>query len=163
MVRLITHNLLSCPSKLCSYPTNFPLQFRNVSRIELIDQDFNEDFVRGFLSRLEWHALCTSAQQLGDTSLPTERPDFDDPQAVPLDLIQKLHHVLLEVSPTINPYEKRENPKTLALKPLTEYSSLHQIVVMDGEMVCPSPACGHIFLIKDSIPNMLLAEHEIRK
>ncbi|SCZ89173.1 BZ3501_MvSof-1269-A2-R1_Chr9g10068 [Microbotryum saponariae] len=125
MVRLITHNLLSCPSKLCSYPTNFPLQFRNVSRIELIDQDFNEHFVRGFLSRLEWHALCTSAQQLGDTSLPAERPDFDDPQAVPLDLIQKLHHVLLE------------------------------IVVIDGEMVCPSPACGHIFLIKDSIPNMV--------
>ncbi|SCV69654.1 BQ2448_1048 [Microbotryum intermedium] len=143
MVRLITHNLLSCPSKLCSYPTNFPLSFRNVSRIELIDQDFNEDFVRGFLSRLEWDALRTSAQQsggwykpelgdqqLGDTSLPTERPEFDDPQAVPLDLIQKLHHVLLE------------------------------IVVMEGEMVCPSPACGHIFRIKDSIPNMVRSQKE---
>lgn len=68
---------------------------------------------------------------------------------------------------------------------MTDYRWGAQIVVSDGEMVCPQ--CEHVYRIKDSIPNMvrlsprpgdvpasvltrrgspdcqLLAEHEIRK
>ncbi|CEQ42009.1 SPOSA6832_03778 [Sporobolomyces salmonicolor] len=123
MVRLLTQNLLSCPSRACSYPQNFPLAFRNVDKLELVDAEFNEEFLRGVLSRLEWAGLRKSAAEV--------TPDLTHPEAVSLDLLKTLHHVLLE------------------------------IVVRDGEMVCPQ--CEHVFKIKDSIPNMLLAEHEIRK
>ncbi|GAA5943473.1 hypothetical protein JCM1841_003056 [Sporobolomyces salmonicolor] len=131
MVRLLTQNLLSCPSRACSYPQNFPLAFRNVDKLELVDAEFNEEFLRGVLSRLEWAGLRKSAAELGNTDLPEQAPDLTHPEAVSLDLLKTLHHVLLE------------------------------IVVRDGEMVCPQ--CEHVFKIKDSIPNMLLAEHEIRK
>jgi len=64
MVRLITQNLLSCPSRACAYPTNFPLTFRNVERLEMVDAEFNEEFVRGVLSRIEWQALRKSAAEV---------------------------------------------------------------------------------------------------
>ncbi|GAA6005937.1 hypothetical protein JCM10207_007281 [Rhodosporidiobolus poonsookiae] len=131
MVRLITQNLLSCPSRACSYPANFPLAFRNITRLEMAEQEFNEEFLRGVLSRIEWGALRKSAAELGDTSLPEQSPDLINPASISVELLKTLHHVLLE------------------------------IVVADGEMVCPQ--CEHVFKIKDSIPNMLLAEHEIRK
>lgn len=64
MVRLITQNLLSCPSRACAYPTNFPLSFRNVTKLEMVEADFNEEFLRGVLSRLEWQALRKSAAEV---------------------------------------------------------------------------------------------------
>lgn len=63
-VRLITQNLLSCPSKVCAYPHNFPLSFRNVERLEMVEAEFNEGFVRGFLRKLEWDALRKSAGEV---------------------------------------------------------------------------------------------------
>ncbi|GAA5976142.1 hypothetical protein JCM11641_003292 [Rhodosporidiobolus odoratus] len=131
MVRLITQNLLSCPSRACSYPTNFPLAFRNVTKLEMGEAEFSEEFLRGVLSRIEWAALRKSAAELGNTDLPEHSPDLTQPEAIPVELLKTLHHVLLE------------------------------IVVCEGEMVCPQ--CEHVFRIKDSIPNMLLAEHEVRK
>jgi len=64
MVRLITQNLLSCPSRACAYPTNFPLTFRNVAKLEMVDAEFSEEFLRGVLSRLEWAALRKSAAEV---------------------------------------------------------------------------------------------------
>ncbi|TFY59204.1 hypothetical protein EVJ58_g5924 [Rhodofomes roseus] len=90
MVRLITHNLLACHVKGCT-SNNFPLQFKDV-QVELREAEFNPDFLRGFIPRLEWGALVDAARQLGDTSLPAEPPEMLDD-----DFLQKLHHVLLEV------------------------------------------------------------------
>ncbi|EGN97341.1 hypothetical protein SERLA73DRAFT_139508 [Serpula lacrymans var. lacrymans S7.3] len=90
MVRLITHNLLACHVKGCT-TNNFPLQFQDV-QIELQEAEFNPDFVRNLLPRLEWGALVDAAKQVGDTSLPPEQPEMTDD-----DVLQKLHHVLLEI------------------------------------------------------------------
>ncbi|KZT65720.1 Trm112p-domain-containing protein [Daedalea quercina L-15889] len=90
MVRLITHNLLACHAKGCT-SNNFPLQFKDV-QVELREAEFNPDFLRGFIPRLEWGALVDAARQLGDTSLPAEPPEMLD-----VEFLQKLHHVLLEV------------------------------------------------------------------
>ncbi|KAJ3490090.1 hypothetical protein NLI96_g1656 [Meripilus lineatus] len=90
MVRLITHNLLACHAKGCT-SNNFPLQFKDVA-IEIREAEFNPDFLRGFLARLEWGALVDAARQLGDTSLPPEVPDMLDD-----DFLKSLHHVLLEI------------------------------------------------------------------
>ncbi|KAJ3937491.1 MAG: hypothetical protein NXY57DRAFT_981064 [Lentinula lateritia] len=90
MVRLLTHNLLACHVKGCT-SNNFPLQFQN-AQIELREADFNTDFLKNFLPKLEWKALVDSAKDLGDTSLPLEQPEMLDDE-----FLKNLHHVLLEI------------------------------------------------------------------
>ncbi|KAH9979415.1 Trm112p-domain-containing protein, partial [Lactifluus volemus] len=90
MVRLITHNLLACHAKGCT-TNNFPLKFSNV-KLALREADFNPDFLRGFLSRIEWDALIQASREIGDSSLPQERPEMLDD-----DFLKQLHHVLLEI------------------------------------------------------------------
>ena len=62
MVRLITHNLLACHVKNCT-SNNFPLAFNNV-QIELREAEFNSDFLRGFLPKIEWDALANAAREV---------------------------------------------------------------------------------------------------
>ncbi|KAG6375329.1 hypothetical protein JVT61DRAFT_3557 [Boletus reticuloceps] len=59
MVRLITHNLLACHARGCT-TNNFPLLFRDV-QINLQEQEFNPDFIKNFLPKLEWRALVDAA------------------------------------------------------------------------------------------------------
>ncbi|KAF9039276.1 hypothetical protein BJ165DRAFT_378079 [Panaeolus papilionaceus] len=90
MVRLITHNVLACHAKHCS-TNNFPLQFKDV-KVEIREAEFNADFLKGFLPKLEWKALVDTAKELGDISLPLEQPEMLDDE-----FLQNLHHVLLEI------------------------------------------------------------------
>ncbi|KAF9492117.1 Trm112p-domain-containing protein [Pleurotus eryngii] len=90
MVRLITHNLLACHAKGCT-TNNFPLQFKD-AEIEHREAEFNPDFIRGLLPKIEWKPLVDTTKMLGDTSLPDERPEMMDD-----DLLKTLHHVLLEL------------------------------------------------------------------
>ena len=62
MVRLITHNLLACHVKDCN-SNNFPLEFKNV-QLEIREADFNPDFLRGFMPKLEWTALVNTAKEV---------------------------------------------------------------------------------------------------
>ena len=62
MVRLITHNLLACHAKGCT-TNNFPLKFSNI-KLALRDADFNPDFLRGFLPRIEWDALVQASREV---------------------------------------------------------------------------------------------------
>lgn len=116
MVRLITHNLLSCHSRHCSPPSNFPLRFEACTKVEVRPVDLNEAFLRPFLVKLDWKALASAARQvrfssvtdcgtrsswtwqLGDESLPEEPPALDSLEEVDEQTLQALHHVLLEVS-----------------------------------------------------------------
>lgn len=96
-MRLLTHNLLSCHSRHCTQTSNnFPLTFKDV-KLELIEADYNESFLRGFLPKLDWDALVLTARSLGDTSLPEKGPEASE-STVDDDLLRRLHHVLLEVS-----------------------------------------------------------------
>ncbi|KAJ8457442.1 hypothetical protein ONZ45_g18311 [Pleurotus djamor] len=96
MVRLITHNLLQCHAKGCN-TNNFPLQFKN-AEIELREAEYNADFIRGFLPKLEWKALVDTAKELGDTSLPDEQPEMMDD-----DTSKSLHHIHVEEGQMICP------------------------------------------------------------
>lgn len=95
-MRLLTHNLLACHAKGCGASSNnFPLHLRNV-QLELIDAEYNDVFLKGFLPKLHWPALVFAAQQLGQTALPEQEPDFT--QQEPSDeLLHALHHILLEL------------------------------------------------------------------
>ncbi|MBW0519216.1 hypothetical protein O181_058931 [Austropuccinia psidii MF-1] len=133
MVRLITHNLIACNAKTCSAPKNFPLRFENVQKVEIKEISINRDFIMGVLNKLDFNALLYASRALGDTSLP---------DSIPLEQIQ--------------------NPQQIPTETLEAlHHTLLEIHVQDGDMVCPS--CGHVFGIRDGIPNMLLAEHEIKQ
>ena len=67
MVRLITHNLLACHAKGCT-SNNFPLQLKDV-QIALREAEFNPDFIRGFMPKIEWNALFNAARQVPSCSL----------------------------------------------------------------------------------------------
>ena len=62
MVRLITHNLLACHAKGCT-TNNFPLALKDV-KLELREAEYNPDFVRNFLPRLDWSALVHAAREV---------------------------------------------------------------------------------------------------
>lgn len=62
MVRLISHNLLACHVKGC-HTNNFPLRFAN-ARVELKECDFNPEFLKAFLPKIEWSALVGTARQV---------------------------------------------------------------------------------------------------
>ena len=66
MVRLITHNLLACHAKGCT-SNNFPLRLDGVT-VEIREAEFNADFVRNFVPRIEWKALVDTAKEV--RSLP---------------------------------------------------------------------------------------------
>ena len=65
MVRLITHNLLACHAKGCT-TNNFPLKLQNVT-VEVREAEFNADFLRGFLPRVEWTALVDAAREVRES------------------------------------------------------------------------------------------------
>src|SRR6267154_3134623 len=67
MVRLITHNLLACHAKGCT-TNNFPLKLTNIE-LALREAEFNPDFLRGFLPRIEWDALIQASREVRNTSL----------------------------------------------------------------------------------------------
>ncbi|KAJ7220065.1 hypothetical protein GGX14DRAFT_585348, partial [Mycena pura] len=90
MVRLITHNLLACHVKGCT-SNNFPLQFKD-AQVVVRESEYNPDFLRGFISKIDWPALTGAARGLGDTSLPDQMPEMPDD-----DFLKALHHVLLEI------------------------------------------------------------------
>ncbi len=63
-MRLLTHNLLACNARTCvTTSNNFPLAFKGV-QLELIEAEFNEDFLRGFLPKIEWRALVETAKEV---------------------------------------------------------------------------------------------------
>jgi len=68
-MRLLTHNLLACHSKACvSTSLNFPLSFNQV-QLELIQADFNPDFIINFLPKIHWPALVEASRQVSNFTL----------------------------------------------------------------------------------------------
>lgn len=122
MVRLITHNMLTCHvsksghpfqlpfTHLCTprltfYPNlrlenctkdNYPLVFQDAA-VEIRPAEPNLGFIERFLPKLEWSALVSTAKALGDDSLPEVMPE-DKEELRSEEFLTKLHHVLMEVS-----------------------------------------------------------------
>lgn len=99
MVRLITHNLLACHAGKCSTSNSFPLSIVASAPLVERETEFNEAFLKGFLPKLEWHALLQAAKSLGIAEgLPENAPELDgDGMQEGGDFWKTLHRVLLEV------------------------------------------------------------------
>lgn len=138
MVRLITHNMLSChvskylpflplPFTLTDPPPenctkdNYPLEFHDAV-VEIRPAEPNLGFIERFLPKLEWSALVRTARALGNETLPDTMPE-DKEQLRSEEFLLALHRVLMETH------------------------------VEEGSMVCRG--CGHVYQISSGIPNMV--------
>ncbi|KAG9298646.1 hypothetical protein G9A89_012714 [Geosiphon pyriformis] len=92
-MRLITHNMLQCHVKGCN-TNNFPLNLSE-AEVEIQETEFNAQFLRNMLPKLEWSALVRTAVQLGITNLPQVVPNTAGQDLEDL-FLRNLHHVLLE-------------------------------------------------------------------
>lgn len=57
--------MLQCHVKNCNN-NNFPLRFEEV-QVELIEADFNPEFLSNMLNKIEWDALYNTAVQVNQT------------------------------------------------------------------------------------------------
>ncbi|KAI9818185.1 MAG: hypothetical protein M1827_000810 [Pycnora praestabilis] len=154
-MKILTVNFLTCAVKACkSSPLSFPLHFKDAELVQQ-EMDFNPDFVRNILPRVDWDGLRVTAgevllnptsdflfprlavdkapeltippggEQLGFTTIPTEKPEGE---ALADDqVLGELHKLLLETQ------------------------------VMEGKLVCGN--CRHEYAIKEGIANFLLPNH----
>lgn len=90
-MKLLTTNFLTCAVKSCRGTAEaYPLQF-DESELEVIEIPFNPLFITNIMPRIEWPALLQVCAQLGNTSLPQEKPEeASEP------VLKSLHNVLLE-------------------------------------------------------------------
>ncbi|KAK4687394.1 multifunctional methyltransferase subunit TRM112, partial [Tremellales sp. Uapishka_1] len=144
MVRLITHNMLTCHVKNCT-KDNFPLVFSDVELV-IREAPENPDFLIRFLPKLDWTALVDTARSLGDTSLPESQPETLSPAQ-----ITALHHVLME----IHVEEGAMNCRGCGhVYPIS--NGIPNMVRVASSSLLLRKACGGLMRVAQ-----LLAEHEV--
>jgi multifunctional methyltransferase subunit TRM112 len=104
------------PSENCT-KDNFPLIFENVE-LEIRPAEANLDFIKRFIPKLEWDALVQTARSIGEDSLPEKLPE-DKQTLENEEFLNKLHHVLMEVS-CKGSYTDRGEKLMVYLNPIRE-------------------------------------------
>src|SRR5438034_10796799 len=63
-MKILTVNFVTCAIKSCkSSPSSFPLHFRD-AELELQELDFQPDFIRNILPRIDWEGLRTTINEV---------------------------------------------------------------------------------------------------
>jgi len=92
-MKFITTNFVRCAVKSCDGSENsFPLRFEDC-KMQLEEIEFNAEFIISMLERLDWNAIIKVANDLGNTSLPPQKPDDIDNNEV---MLKDLHSLLME-------------------------------------------------------------------
>ncbi|KAF1815989.1 adoMet-dependent tRNA methyltransferase complex subunit Trm112 [Eremomyces bilateralis CBS 781.70] len=135
-MKLLTLNFVSCARKACKSSTSsFPLHPRD-AELELVEMEFNPQFLQNMLPKLEWEALQIICNELALPTLPSSTPAASDlfesggegsSPAQPTQVARDLHKLLLETT------------------------------IREGLLVCSN--CGHEYAIKEGIANFLLPPH----
>ena len=94
----VGHPLILNVSKNDGYNRKFSSKTQR-SLLQIVQKEeksvtFNAEFLTRILPRLHWETVCTVAQQVGVDGLPSELSETDMANET---VLQKLHHVLLEV------------------------------------------------------------------
>ncbi|KAJ5860610.1 AdoMet-dependent tRNA methyltransferase complex subunit, partial [Penicillium soppii] len=88
-MKVITANFVTCAVKDCkTSPASFPLHFHD-AELEQQELEFQPDFIRNIIPRIDWEAL-----RLGFPSLPDSKPEgeaLENEQT-----LKDLHRLLLE-------------------------------------------------------------------
>ncbi|CCD26240.1 RNA methylation protein TRM112 NDAI_0H00660 [Naumovozyma dairenensis CBS 421] len=133
-MKFLTTNFLKCSVKACDTSNdNFPLQYDG-STCQLVQDEsieFNPEFLLNLMDRLDWSAILMVASDLGNTSLPQQKPVFnkdnDELSEEDMIILKDFHTLLIQTN------------------------------IVEGQMKCRN--CGHVYYIKNSIPNLLLPPH----
>eukprot|EP00992_Anisonema_acinus_P010600 TRINITY_DN6710_c0_g1_i2.p1 TRINITY_DN6710_c0_g1~~TRINITY_DN6710_c0_g1_i2.p1 ORF type:complete len:134 (+),score=22.78 TRINITY_DN6710_c0_g1_i2:58-459(+) len=121
-MRLLTHNLL------CGPKGGYPLRLK-VTELEELEAEFEADFVRRLIAKLEWSGLLSALEDLkqqgfyADLQLPSTAPPLDCTDDA---VLKALHKVVNEIK------------------------------VKEGTLECP--VTHTIFPIADGIPKMIYEE-----
>ena len=125
----------------------FVLASKTVKKVDIVKTEFNQEFIKGILTKIDYDALRNAVSQtkrkfwndlnhtrfnifLTSTTETIKLPEkITDEMIENVEFLKVLHHVLLE------------------------------IVVVEGQLICPES--GRIFPISQGIPNMLLNEDEV--
>ena len=63
-MKVLTSNFTACAVKACKTSSaSFPLHFRN-AELELQELDFQPEFIRNILPRIDWNALQMTANEV---------------------------------------------------------------------------------------------------
>ncbi|XHG05223.1 hypothetical protein AWENTII_008466 [Aspergillus wentii] len=93
-MKVITANFMTCAVKGCkTSPTSFPLHFHD-AELELQELDFQPQFIRNIISRIDWDGLQVTVNELGFPKIPDSKPEgetLNDEQ-----ILKDLHRLLLE-------------------------------------------------------------------
>ena len=144
-MKLFTHNLLMCNKK--DVKEGYPLKIE-ASKVEIVKSEFNPEFIKGILSKVNYDALREAVASLKRKhSLTHSFHSF-------ISLIHS-HHTENVTLPTKVTDEMFDNVEFLKLL----HHVLLEIVVVEGRLICPES--GRIFPISQGIPNMLLNEDEV--
>ncbi|KAM0802848.1 adoMet-dependent tRNA methyltransferase complex subunit Trm112 [Usnea florida] len=143
-MKILTVNFLTCAVKACkTSPLSFPLHFRD-AELEQSDIEYNSSFLCNVLPRIDWEALKVTANELGFTTVPNEKPTISPPPVDP-------SHPVSAVDTT----SESEGFSEKVMRDL--HTLLLETEVREGKMVCGN--CGHAYRIKEGIANFLLPSH----
>ncbi|KAJ0397187.1 hypothetical protein P43SY_005114 [Pythium insidiosum] len=92
-MRLITHNMLVCNKK--GVENGFPLRIETEA-VEVVESEFNAEFVRKMLNKLDYAAFLQGAKSLGVADGLPEQYDAAQHSSDEA-LLRKVHHALLDV------------------------------------------------------------------
>ncbi|OJJ47420.1 hypothetical protein ASPZODRAFT_130878 [Penicilliopsis zonata CBS 506.65] len=93
-MKVLTANFITCAIKDCkASPKSFPLHFQN-AELELQELEFQPDFLRHILPRIDWDSLRVTANELGFPSIPETKPEGEELNNE--ELLRNLHQLLLE-------------------------------------------------------------------
>ncbi|OKP08601.1 Multifunctional methyltransferase subunit trm112 [Penicillium subrubescens] len=93
-MKVITANFVTCAVKECkTSAASFPLHFHD-AELEQQELDFQPEFIRNVLPRVDWDSLRITANELGFPSLPETKPEGDALNEE--QTLKDLHRLLLE-------------------------------------------------------------------
>ncbi|KAL9135347.1 MAG: hypothetical protein Q9175_003456 [Cornicularia normoerica] len=142
-MKILTVNFLTCAVKACkTSPLSFPLHFED-AELEQSDIEYNPSFLWNILPRIDWEAFKVTANELGFTTVPNDKPTTSSPT--------------FDLSPpdTVDTTSESEASHDKVMRDL--HTLLLETEVREGKMVCGN--CGHEYKIKEGIANFLLPSH----
>lgn len=151
-MKLLTINFLTCAVKTCKGSSSaFPLHFRDVE-LELQDIDFQPDFIRNIIPRVDWEALHKMANEVRSMPYLRFHPGWT---AYVIESWQAYSNKLNF------PNIPETKPEGEALESEQLLRDLHRLLletqVAEGKLTCGN--CGHEYVIKEGIANFLLPSH----
>lgn len=142
-MKILTVNFLTCAVKACKTSSlSFPLHFKD-AELEQSDIEYNASFLRNILPRIDWEAFKITANELGFTTVPSEKPSISAPTTD------------LSTPDIVNTTSHTEASRDKVMRDL--HTLLLETEVREGKMVCGN--CGHEYRIKEGIANFLLPSH----